>query len=260
MIDSYGLNFQRRALSGNFLSRWLLDWERFRIARYERSVAGSAAFSSVVSDVDRDFIGISKVHSIPLGIDLAPQGYRRSPVGVRLIFSGNMSYRPNIEAILWFVEECWFSIKKVIPDAELYIVGKSPAKRVSRLNSVSLGINVTGWVESTSDLFSASSVAIAPMRSGSGMQFKILEAMAHSVPVVATTLGRGDIKARDGVEIILADSPGDFVSEILRLIDDTSFNQMVGGSGLKYVLERHQWDKLNCAFCSELTDVSTLVS
>jgi len=91
-------------------------------------------------------------------------------------------------------------------------------------------------------------VAIAPMQSGSGMQFKILEAMACGVPVVASTLGLGDIAAVDGKNILLADTPGLFTESVISLLQSEELREKVGNSGMYYVTQNHSWDALNQHF------------
>ncbi len=86
------------------------------------------------------------------------------------------------------------------------------------------------------------------MQSGSGMQFKILEAMACGIPVVTSTLGLGDIKAVPGEEVLVCDSPGKFVESTLSLLRSNELRNRIGSAGLLYVQKNHSWDAINSKF------------
>ena len=86
------------------------------------------------------------------------------------------------------------------------------------------------------------------MQSGSGMQFKILEAMACGVPVVTTARGLGDISASPGKDILVADSPKDFSRAVVSLLESEPLSRDVGDRGLRYVRANHSWDVLNERF------------
>ena len=113
-------------------------------------------------------------------------------------------------------------------------------------------LHITGRVASVGDVIKTSTVAIAPMQSGSGMQIKILEAMACGVPVVATSLGLGDIKAVPESDILIGDSPEDFTEMVIRLIRSEELNQYVGNNGLKFVESNHSWDSINERFLTRM--------
>lgn len=248
MIDSMALNFFRRSQMASGWRRLVLRAEYKRIKEFERRVAARASISFVVSDIDRREIGVSNVHVIPLGIDMSRFSAAAQPARAATIaFTGNMFYAPNVEAIVWFCERCWPDIKRAIPDARLVIAGNRPDPRVVAL-SADKSIQVTGRVDSIVTILNAAAVAIAPMQSGSGMQFKILEAMACAVPVVASTLGLGDISAAPGRDILIADSPEAFTAAVLSLLRSENLCSRIGTAGLRYVREQHDWEVLNERF------------
>jgi len=254
MIDSMGLNFSRRASMHKYLRRWIIKIEALRVQRYEKLVADRSNYSFVVSTIDKVTIGSSKVEVIPLGVD--PVSYhavlhdKSKPI---IIFTGNMSYQPNIDAICWFVSNCWQEIKRNVAHVSLIVAGSNPNERVVELGRNDCSIKITGAVNSMSDVIKSATIAIAPMRSGSGMQFKILEAMACGIPVVSTALGLGDIQAEPDIEIVLADTPAQFVDCVLTLLRDQILRKSVGDAGFKYVYENHLWDTLNMKFEAFLT-------
>ena len=256
LIDSMALNFSRRVEMATGLQRYLLNAEYKRVRLYERNVARLATHSFVVSSIDQRVINCDKISAIPLGVD-EQQFYKktdpcRDPV---IIFTGNMNYKPNVDAILWFYVHCWGKLKKVCSEVRLVIAGSNPTNEVTSLCSDEFVI-VTGRVPSLAAMINSARISIAPMQSGSGMQFKILEAMACGVPVVATSLGLGDIGAKAGKDLMIADTSDSFVESLYLLLKSDDLHTRIGYSGFQYVNKHHTWDVLNAKF--ESTIISKL--
>lgn len=256
LVDSMALNFSRRIDMASGLKRFVLNMEYERVKEYEKKVAQRANRSFVVSSIDQKVIGSDKVGVIPLGIDgqqfFMNSDGRAEPV---VIFTGNMNYKPNVDAVLWFYRHCWNKLKLALPECRLVIAGSNPTNEVVALRSDNT-VTVTGRVASLAALINAALVSIAPMQSGSGMQFKILEAMACGVPVVATTLGLGDIKAEVGKDFLLADTANLFVDAVLSLLQYQELRLKIGNAGRHYVNLNHTWDALNAEF--EASTIATL--
>jgi glycosyltransferase involved in cell wall biosynthesis len=251
LMDSMGLNFSRRRDASRGLKKALLAVECERVLEFERKIAQQATRSFVVSDIDRIYIGEDRVSVLPLGIDLnhfqKNHAFDQDPI---VVFSGNMFYQPNVEAALWFVSYCWQAVKTLVPKARLVIAGSYPSPSIKAL-ALDSSITVTGRVESMAAVLNESQVAIAPMQSGSGMQFKVLEAMACAVPVIATTIGLGDIKAIANQDILIGNTPEEIIELVVTLLNDASKRVNVGEAGYRYVLANHQWDVINGQFSRE---------
>jgi glycosyltransferase involved in cell wall biosynthesis len=248
MIDSMGLNFSRRMAIESGLKKYALGIEFKRIRSYEISAAKTADLSFVVSRVDQKFIDSSKVKALPLGIDklqLSDEILDHHPRSI--VFSGNMNYEPNIDAVLWFNEHCWRKIKEAFPDLLWVIAGSNPSNEILALKS-DKNIKVTGRVPSLTSVIRTAILSIAPMQSGSGMQFKILEAMSCGVPVVSTSLGLGDISAIPDQDVVIADSSDSFTQAIFDLLSSPHRSEIIGENGRKFVNVNHSWDMLNAEF------------
>ena len=243
LIDSMQLNLNRRIAKETPLMRWILRNELHRLASYETNLGDTFPHMIVTSDIDRQHITTGKVHSIPLGVDverfIPTEESNSDPV---IIFSGNMAYNPNIQAIIWFIKACFSHILSAVPDAKLIIAGANPPPEIRDLHRPGQ-IEVTGFVDSIADVMQGARVAIAPMQSGSGMQFKILEAMSCGLPVVTTSIGLGSIKAKVDSEICVADTPSDFASYVIKILTEPNFTQLIGQRARTFVIEHHSWEQ-----------------
>jgi sugar transferase (PEP-CTERM/EpsH1 system associated) len=242
LIDSMQLNLKRRIGSEQYPARWLYQEEFRRMVPYESEIGKFFDHMIVVSNNDREFLPYKNISVISLGVDseyFSPQNNLRR--GSTIVFSGNMGYGPNIQAVKWFVEQCFEDIKKEIPDLTFIIAGGNPTREVRSLSQYE-GVVVTGFVESMPEILNQSTLAIAPMQSGSGMQNKILEAMSCGLPVITTSLGLGSINARQGQEIFVADTATEFTKMALLLLRSPSLVEEVGRRARIFVKQSHNWD------------------
>jgi polysaccharide biosynthesis protein PslH len=242
LIDSMQLNLERRIALESFPVRNILQEELRRIIIYEQNLHKSFEKIVVVSEKDAKLIPGQNVQIIPNGIDTELfRQQQQSPLNPTLIFSGNMSYAPNIHAVKWFVEHCLPIIQQTIPDVSFVIAGANPSKEVQSLGQTK-GVKVTGFVKSMSDTLRSANIGVAPMQSGSGIQNKILEAMSTGLPVVTTNLGLGSIKAKPNNEILVADTPEDFAQKTIYLLQNPLKAKEIGHQARKYVVDNHSWD------------------
>lgn len=242
IIDSMQLNLERRVALEPFPQRWIFQKELCRITQYEQSLGDFFKSMVVVSEKDRKFIPCEGVKVIENGIDTEVFSLQQQrPHQPTLIFSGNMSYAPNIHAVKWFVKKCLPIIQQKIPNTSFIIAGVNPSREICSLEKIP-GVTVTGFVKSMPKTLKQAHVAIAPMQSGSGIQNKILEAMASGLPVVTTTLGLGSLKAEPGREILIADSPDKFAKTVIGLLQNLGLAKEIGYRARKFVVEKHSWE------------------
>lgn len=246
LIDSMQLNLGRRIiLEPSIIKRIVFKEELRRIRNYECNIGEYFNHMFVVANEDKALINSDNVSVIPNGVDIEQFSPNKdiNPV-YTLIFSGNMGYEPNINAVMWFAENCFPILKKRYPNLQLCIAGGNPTSEVKKLAERYNGIEVTGFVESMPDTLNKAQIAVAPMQSGSGMQNKILEAMACSLPVVTTTLGLGSIKAQHEKELFIADGSEETIEAILRLIQDVHLRDYIGKNAREYVKKNHSWNHM----------------
>ncbi|MGQ9454980.1 MAG: glycosyltransferase [Armatimonadota bacterium] len=228
-----------------FLSRCVMRFEALKLSYYEPRVL--QRFDAVVttSESERDaLLSLNPriyVTAVPNGVDteyFAPMGSQR--FARRIIFSGKMSYAPNAQAVLWFAKEVFPRVRALWSDAEFVIAGSNPPDSVKALSAVQ-GIRVTGYLDDLRPELDAASVAVVPMQTAVGIQNKVLEAMAMSLPVVASSLATRAI-GPDAPGVIVADTPEDTVDVLNRLFSNSQECAELGQKARAYVRERFSWD------------------
>src|ERR687888_612979 len=185
-MDSMQLRMQRNVAVERAPRRWLFREELRRVTPYERKIVPSVDALIVLSERDGEFFPGAASTAVANGVDteiFAPDPALREPDTI--VFSGIMSYPPNVAAARWFAEHCFPAVREAIPDARLLLAGSSPPADLLQLGRRD-GVTVTGYVESMPATLNRASVAVAPMLSGAGMQNKVLEAMACGLAVVTT--------------------------------------------------------------------------
>lgn len=217
-----------------------------RLKALERALCREASGVSAVSDEDASALKALapelRPAVVPNGIDLSAYDLP-APVATepgRVVFTGKMDYRPNVDAVLWFVNEVWPMIRAQAPDATFWIVGQAPTPPVRALDGRD-GVHVTGAVADTRPYIAGARVYVAPLRMGGGTRFKLLEALALRRPVVSTRIGAEGFPLRNGRDALLADGPQSFADSVCRLLQDTDLSDKLGATGRALVAARYDW-------------------
>ena len=135
-----------------------------------------------------------------------------------LVFIGGYGHQPNVDAVVWFVQEIFPIITKNIPGIKFTILGSNPPEAVSSL--ASSHVMVEGWVPDPEPYFSASRIFVAPMRYGAGMKGKVGQAMSLGLPVVTTHIGAEGMQLEDNLHALIADTHEAFAAAVVRLYND----------------------------------------
>lgn len=214
------------------------------IERAENRLLRACDAHTVVSGRDRDKLQLrcpeASITLVPNGVDVAwyssaiQAGDRRE-----VLFVGSMDYHANVEAVIWFVSNVWPLFKAAAPGMVFRIVGRDPAAEVRALSAPD--VLVTGTVDDIRPFYAKAAVSVVPLRVGSGTRLKILESMAARVPVVSTRLGAEGIEARDGSDIVLADTPAELASALTRVITDSALSECLKYGGYDLVTRLYDW-------------------
>ncbi len=201
----------------------------------------------VVTEAERSlfhsFCPQAPVQAVANGVDVeffSPGCDRVQPRSC--VFVGVMNYRPNVDAVCWFAEHVWPSVRQRWPDARFHIVGRSPAPDVSALNRRD-GITVTGAVPDVRPWLHRAACVVVPLRIARGVQNKVLEAMACARPVVCSSAPLQGLAVEPGLHVLKADAPGDWQRAVGEIFEDENRAQELGLAASAWVQMHHRWDR-----------------
>ena len=247
-VDMDSAKFAAYADRSSGPMRWLMKREARLLLQHECAVAKAADASLFVSAAEaalfRERTGADRVHVVENGIDTefydpVAQFERIDPAAATIVFTGQMNYRPNVEAVTWFVETILPHVHAAHPDARFAIVGRNPTEPVRAL-ARQPGVIVTGEVADVRGWLAAASVVVAPLMLARGIQNKVLEAMAMARPVVASTAAAQGID--HGGTIRIGGTVGEIAEQVLAVLDDAAGAARMGREARAQVQRRYGWD------------------
>ena len=243
-IESHLLE-RRVAYETSTLRRFYLAMESRKLRQYEADVAGGFDTNLVVSRLDgkrlQEICPEATTAVLANGVDV--EYFRRqSPIAAvergHLIMVSGMNWFPNRDAVLLMADSIWPELTKVMPDARLTIVGASPPPAILELASRDRRVTATGFVDDVRPYMERAQVYLCPMRDGGGTRLKILDALAMGVPIVSTQMALEGIEVVADTDVLVANNPGEFVKQIVRLAGDQVLWERLHTSGRAFV-ERH---------------------
>jgi glycosyltransferase involved in cell wall biosynthesis len=190
------------------------------VAWYELRVRRGCDATVVVGEADarvlRTFLGVRNVHVIPNGVEMptAPASARSAQPTV--MFTGVMNYQPNIDAVVHFVRDIWPAVRRDVPDAVFQVVGRSPTPQIVALQA-ERGVEVHADVPSVQEYLARAWLAVAPMRTGSGIKNKVLEAWSTGTPAAMTPIAANGLRQAPSELLLTADGNdlADLISDLL---------------------------------------------
>ena len=236
---------QARSFAQRFRLR--LTWQKH--GRYLARLASGMAAVTVASISERDTLvdnGVpaAKVHVVPNGAngsDLTRPRVVEAPP--RLIYSGAVTYAPNLEAVVWALNQVMPRVRAVRPDVRLWVTGDTgtlPLDRLPHRDSVQF----TGRLADVGAAISGSAVAVVPLLTGGGTRLKVLEALAVGTPVVSTRKGVEGIDITDGVHALVVDTPEAFAAAVLRVLDEPALAARLSDAGRRLIASSYTWDAI----------------
>lgn len=257
-MDALSSGMERRLQTAKFYLKPFLKIEALRLKRYEHFIFNHFENKTIISEQDRRLIVNARNEEIlvvPNGVSF---DYFHPKENVEkeynLLFTGNMSYPPNVLGVLYIVNEILPHILQKIPDCKLIIAGANPDNAVKSLTSKQ--VKVTGWVDDIREYYWKSEVMLAPMQIGSGLQNKLLEALAMRLPCVTSELANNALNAIEGKQILIGHSAEDYADKVVRLLQDKSYAADFAENGYRFVLKHYNWAQ-NCEKLEALLEGKT---
>jgi glycosyltransferase involved in cell wall biosynthesis len=242
-MDAFSAGQRRRAKGAPWYLVPFVNEEARRLTTYEHLIFDYFESHCIISEQDRKAIFHSKNSSIeivPNGIDAGFfQKSNQKPASIHLLFTGNMSYPPNVEGAIRLVRNILPLVHEKHSEVTVLIAGATPVSAVRALSSSH--VRVSGWLPDIRDAYNESQIFVAPMVSGSGMQNKLLEAMCMELPCVTTALAATPLGITHGDNCLVGESDQEIANHILYLLDHASESARIGASGRAYAKEQFDW-------------------
>lgn len=226
------------------------------LEKVEKKLLEQTEACAVASDREREkalqLFGPHEIDVLPNGIDFEhysdaalSAAIEKNPVeieGPYVLFVGSMDYHANVDGVTWFMREVWPGLREKRPELKLAIVGRDPVPAIQALRSPE--VIVTGTVPDVRPYYRNAAALLAPLRIGSGTRLKILEAMAAGTPVIATALGAEGIEVQHETDVLLADTPAEFITATGRLLDNPAMAKALAAKARILAAERYDWKSL----------------
>ena len=226
-----------------------LQLQNKRLKQFELSAM--AKFDAIVpiTKVDAEVfrqLGYHKpIFTCITGVDVAAyQLYKSVTEKAKTIFYfGSMDWLPNQEAVTWFLNNCWPIIHKQLPEAKFVIAGRGMPHSLLKLNKPNVLV-----IENVSDgkaFFQQHQVMVVPVLSGSGLRIKIIEGMAYGKAIVSTSIGAEGINYTHQKNILIANEPIDFASQVIALLKSDDKRKAMEKKAAEF--SHQEFDNLNVA-------------
>ncbi len=245
-MDTLSKGMERRTETAPFYLKPIFRLETRRLIRYENLMLDQFDNAVIISSQDRDYIYHplrNRMAVVPNGVDTAHFMPQSEAPRYDLLFTGNMNYPPNIDSVLYLVHKVLPIVRRERPGATLLISGVDPSASVRELARTDHRIAVTGWVKDIRSSYAAARLFVAPMQIGTGLQNKLLEAMAMRVPCITSALANNAVRAPAGEAILIGDTPEEYAALILRLLSDDHERERIAANGYAFVRAHFDWDR-----------------
>lgn len=254
MFDAISYNYKNAIKNMKGIKRWLYIIEQKRVLRYEREVVNRFKHVIIISERDKRWLkeqgaNTENITTIPQMVrdDIQERKADYTKDENIICFLGKMTYLPNVDAVTWFAQNVFPMLRKNNRDLKFYIMGADPVEEVLDLAGID-GIQVTGFIENPYEIIKKSKVFVCPVRSGAGIQNKILESMVVGTPTVISPVSAGGLNGIAGKHYLVAQSAEEYVCAIQELLDSAQKRKEIGTVAQQFVNENFSkktvWDKM----------------
>ena len=241
--------WQQYADKSSFPMRLIYQREAKLIGQYERAIQQSFDACFFIADAEvnlfkKKAMDANNVHVLGNGMntkEFYPAGTPPKNEAPVFLFTGVMDYKPNVDAVIWFVEEIWSGILNQYPKARFIIAGMNPNNAVQELTKIT-GVETTGFVDEILPYYHESDYFVAPFRLARGVQNKVLQAFACGLPVISTPMGAEGIDCEANKDILLANNQHEFLSAIGMLETDNELKAKIKQNALTLINEHYSWE------------------
>jgi len=245
-IEYLGYESFAEKVKHSFL-RPILKVDIQKIKKWEEFYWQSCTKLITMSQEDKNFISqtvpASKIAVVSNGVDVDwfAEKERQLPEHPTVLSVGTFNWLPNVEAVNFLVKEVWPKIKEKMANTKLWIVGNAPTKEIFEYQKKDTSITITGGIPDIRDAFTGAHVLVAPVFSGKGTRYKILEAMASGTPVVATDIAVEGLGVKHGEDVLTGNTAQAIADLTVQVLQDSTLQKKLGENGKKFVRDRYDW-------------------
>ena len=244
-MDAFSKGMYRRSEVSKGLKKYIFKLEGDRLRLYENKIFDYFDHHTIISGQDRQYIGHSNNNAIDIvenGIDDSFFTYKSDvKPEFDIVFVGNLNYAPNIACCEFIIDELYPELIKRMSDTKILLAGANPHDKILGKAERYKNVKVSGWIEDIRSGYCSGKVFVAPLFIGTGLQNKLLEAMALGVPCVTTDLANNALGAEADKSILLANSTQAFVESIYKLLSDKNLYDSIADEGKTFVRNHFNW-------------------
>ncbi|MFQ6113383.1 MAG: glycosyltransferase [bacterium] len=223
---------------------WLLR-RYLKVRQIEKKLIRKTPHLAFISERDRDVIlgPKNEVKVIPLGMDLAYWSRKtNNPRSNCIVYTGTMDYRPNADGAFYLIDKIVPLLRRSVSNLEVFIVGRGPSRALIKKAEQYPDVTVTGFVEDIRPYFEQATVYAAPLRFASGMQNKLLEALAMEVPVVTTSIAADGLRVDGSAPpVLVANGKKQFAEKIIYLLKNKEERSRLATEGRRFIESHFVW-------------------
>jgi sugar transferase (PEP-CTERM/EpsH1 system associated) len=240
-MDAFSKGIERRINQSGWMKP-IFKAEANRLLKFENLCFEYFDHHTIISEQDRDCIFHEKKENIKVISNGIDANYFK-PVKINksfdLVFVGNLSYAPNIDTALYICNELLPALLTKIPTISILISGANPSRAVTSLQNEH--VTVKGWIEDIRTSYASAKIFIAPLRIGTGLQNKLLEAMSMEIPCITSTMVNKALMATDKKDLLIGDTKEEYIELILQLLNNEQLCNSIGKNGRKYIVDNFNW-------------------
>lgn len=241
-MDAFSTIALRDARYSSGIRRMVFNIEAQRLQNFEQEVSNWFDATTIISENDRQELDIPSIEVVTNGVDIEKFKPLDHDVIYDICFIGNLGYAPNQRAIEFLQKKILPRLKYKYPSLKVLIAGARPPIKIKDVANDY--IDVKADLADIRDAYASAKIFVAPIFTGAGQQNKILEAMAMGLPCITSTVVNSSIKANHD-EIMIGFSAEDFVSHILKLLNNQEVYKSYKDAALSFVRSNYSW-KIQC--------------
>ena len=245
-MDALSSGLFKRTEKANLFYRTVLNFEGKRVKLYENRIFDYFNHHTIISYQDQKLISHpqhKQIKIIPNGIDNYFYNFDNSKINKKydLVFVGNLNYPPNIESCTYLINEILPKFESKDQTLSVLLSGANPHAKIQKFGQLK-NVTISGWVDDIRESYCSAKIFIAPLFIGTGLQNKLLEAMALELPCITTTLVNNALNAEPNSQILIANNIDEFVNSIDVLLSNDTEAKSIAQNGKQFVKITFNWE------------------